>query len=105
MKPTVPAVTLLCLSLAMALPQQTAFAQNDRPSPDFDRAYALATASYCAYTVGQAEDDRGAARAVRCLKAAADQGRDDAGLAAFKNITQDNVEAFSIPQPRKTPTF
>lgn len=98
MRLTVPAITLLCLSLATGLPQQTALAQNDRTSPDFDRAYALATASYCAYTVGQAEDDRGAARAVRCLKAAAGQGRDNAGLAAFKNITQDNVEAFFDPK-------
>lgn len=85
------AITVFVLGLATQQPQM-ALAQNSQASPDFDLAYVLATASYCAYAVGEADADRGEKRAVACLKAAADQ--DSARLAALQHITQDNVEAF-----------
>lgn len=93
MRSTVLAITLLFLSLAA--PPRMALAQNNGASPDFDLAYVLATASYCAYAVGEADADGGEKRAVACLNAAADQ--DSARLAAFQHITQDKVEAFYDP--------
>lgn len=74
----------------------TASAQSGQPSPDFDLAYVLATASYCAYTVGQADTDHGRARALRCLKAAAGQDRER--LDVFSDIAQDDIEAFFDPK-------
>jgi len=55
----------------------------------------LATASYCAYAVGEADADGGLQRAVECLKAAAK--RDDAQLGVFRDIKQENVEALFDP--------
>jgi hypothetical protein len=94
MRPIVLAITLFALSLATQQPQM-ALAQNDQASPDFDLAYVLATASYCAYAVGEADADGGQKRAVQCLKIAADL--DGAQLNVFRDIKQENVEAFFDP--------
>jgi hypothetical protein len=94
MRPIVLAITLFALGLATQQPQ-TALAQNDQASPDFDLAYVLATASYCAYAVGEADADGGQRRAVQCLKVATDL--DGAQLDVFRDIKQENVEAFFDP--------
>jgi hypothetical protein len=94
MRPIVLAITLFVLSLATQQPRM-ALAQNDQASPDFDLAYVLATASYCAYAVGEADDDHGQKRAVQCLKIAADRDREQ--LDVFRDIKQDNVETFFNP--------
>ena len=76
---------------------------SDEPAasePDFNLAYVLATASYCAYAVGAIDSDGekladdGRQRAFNCLKAAvkADPGH----LAALKVEAQD-VEAYFSP--------
>ena len=88
------AISAFVLNLAIQ-PPGTASAQSGQPSPDFDLAYVLATASYCAYTVGEADTDHGRARALRCLKAAAGQDRERLGV--FSDIAQDDVEAFFDP--------
>jgi hypothetical protein len=51
---------------------RTAIAEAES-EPDFKLAYVLATASYCAYAVGELDDDHGRARAFECLRAAADK--------------------------------
>ena len=63
--------------------------------PDFDLAYVLATASYCAYTVGEVDADRGLGRAVQCLNTAAKRDGDYLGL--FQDIKEGSVEAFFNP--------
>ena len=73
-----------------------ALAQNDQASPDFDLAYVLATASYCAYAVGQADADRGQKRAFQCLNVAA-QKDPEHQLGVFQDIGQDKVEAYFDP--------
>lgn len=88
------AIGAFVLHLAIQ-PPGTATAQSGQPSPDFDLAYVLATASYCAYTVGEADADHGQARALQCLQAAA--GRDSERLGVFSDIKQDDVEAFFNP--------
>jgi hypothetical protein len=88
------AVGVFVLNLAIQ-PPGTASAQSGQPSPDFDLAYVLATASYCAYAVGEADADQGQARALQCLKVAA--GRDPERLGVFSDIEQDDVEAFINP--------
>jgi hypothetical protein len=88
------AVTLFVLGLATQQPLM-ALAQSGPASPDFDLAYVLATASYCAYAVGEADADRGQRRAAQCLKVAADRDREK--LDVFRDIEQDNVEAFFNP--------
>ena len=52
---------------------RTAIAEAAESEPDFKLAYVLATASYCAYAVGELDDDHGRARAFECLRAAADK--------------------------------
>jgi hypothetical protein len=94
MRPIVLAVSLLVLRLGTQQPQ-SALAENDQASPDFNLAYVLATASYCAYAVGEADADRGQKRAVQCLKIAADRDPDE--LDVFRDIKQDDVEAFFDP--------
>jgi hypothetical protein len=89
------AISAFVLNLAIQ-PLGTASAQSGPASPDFDLAYVLATASYCAYTVGEADADHGQARALRCLKAAAGQDRDR--LDVFSDIAQDDIEAFFDPK-------
>jgi hypothetical protein len=74
-----------------AAPQ--AFAQSEQP--DLDLAYVLATASYCAYAVGEADLDGGQQRASQCLKAAADS--DPSRLALIRAIAENGVEAFFNP--------
>jgi hypothetical protein len=91
MRSIVLAISVFVLNLAIQ-PPGTASAQSGPASPDFDLAYVLATASYCAYTVGQADADNGQARALRCLKAAVRQ--DNELLDVFSDITQDDVEAY-----------
>jgi hypothetical protein len=70
-----------------------AFAQP--AEPDFDLAYVLATASYCAYTVGEVDADGGLGRAIQCLNTAAKRDGDYLGL--FQDIKEDSVEAFFNP--------
>jgi Lipase (class 3) len=94
MRPIALAVALFGLSLAINL-SKTAYAQIHEESPDFDLAYVLATASYCAYAVGEADADHGQKRAVQCLKVASDRDRER--LELFRNIEQENVEAFFNP--------
>ena len=95
MRPIVLTITLLGLSLATQQ-SQTALAQNDQASPDFDLAYVLATASYCAYAVGQADADRGQKRAFQCLSVAAQKDAKQL-LGVFQDIGQDKVEAYFDP--------
>jgi hypothetical protein len=95
MKSIALAISAFVLNLAIQ-PPGTASAQSGPASPDFDLAYVLATASYCAYTVGQADTDHGRARALRCLKAAAGQDRER--LDVFSDIAQDDIEAFFDPK-------
>ena len=94
MRPIALATILFVLSLATQQPHP-ALAQVGQTSPDYDLAYKLATASYCAYAVGEADADAGGKRTVECLKAAANS--DGARLAAFRDMTQDNVEAYYNP--------
>ena len=94
MRPIALGTTLFALSLT-TLPL-TASAQDGQTSPDYNLAYVLATASYCAYAVGEADTDGGEKRAVDCLTTAA-RLEGSAGLAEFQNILQANVEAFYNP--------
>jgi len=94
MRLIVLAIILFVLSLVTQQPQ-IALAQNNQASPDFGLAYVLATASYCAYAVGEADADGGQKRAVQCLKVASDL--DGAQLNVFRDIEQDDVEAFFDP--------
>jgi hypothetical protein len=70
-----------------------AFAQLEQP--DLDLAYVLATASYCAYAVGETDADSGQKRAFQCLKAAA--ASDHSRLELFEKIAEEDVEAFFNP--------
>jgi hypothetical protein len=94
MKSIALAISVFVLNLAIQ-PLGTALAESGPVSPDFDLAYVLATASYCAYTVGEADADHGQARALRCLTVAA--GQDPERLDVFSDIRQDDVEAFFDP--------
>jgi Lipase (class 3) len=66
-----------------------------RAEPNFDRAYVLAAASYCAYAVSEADADSGLKRAVECLNRAASDG-----LLNELNVDPENVEAFVGPDPK-----
>jgi hypothetical protein len=59
--------------------------------PDFDLAYKLAAASYCAYAVEELEADYGRARAATCLRLAA---KSDPRLNSL-SVGDDRVEAFA----------
>ena len=78
---------------------RTAIAEATESEPDFKLAYVLATASYCAYAVGELDDDHGRARAFECLRAAAD--RDPVHLERLKVVSTDDVEAYFNPQSPK----
>ncbi|MGA8171608.1 MAG: hypothetical protein WB816_12370 [Methylocystis sp.] len=69
-------------------------------APDFERAYVLATASYCAYAVSEEPNDAGVKdsgleRAARCLNRAASDS-----LLAELAVGPENVEAFVGPDPK-----
>jgi hypothetical protein len=66
---------------------------SSRPEPDYNLAYALATASYCAYGVGQKDADQSHDRAVKCLRLAAKAGSRLNGL----DVGPNNVEAYVNP--------
>ncbi len=59
--------------------------------PDVALAYVLATASYCAYAVTEADADHGHRRAFSCLRAAA---REDPQRLASLNVRTGDVEAY-----------
>ena len=91
----------ICGLLAVLAGQPASAATQPAASePDFNLAYVLATASYCAYAVGAIDSDgekladEGRQRAFNCLEAAvkADPGH----LAALKVEAQD-VEAYFSP--------
>ena len=67
--------------------------------PDFNR-YVLATASYCAYAVGELDDDHGRARAFECLRAAAD--KDPVHPLEVEGRMTDYVEHISIRNRQET---
>ena len=94
MRPIVLAISMFVLNVAAQAPGM-ALAQTGQAPPDFDLAYVLATASYCAYAVGEADADHGEKCAVQCLRVAA--ARDSERLDLFRNIEQDSVEAFFDP--------
>ncbi len=96
MKKYVVAIFLSVSSLAVGQ-LRMAFAQNEPAQPDlpdFGLAYVLATASYCAYAVGEVDADHGQQRAVQCLQAAAGKDRDHLDVL---DVTQDDVEAYFNP--------
>jgi Lipase (class 3) len=92
MKKVALAVFCSMLALTVGAPPQ-AFAQLEQP--DLDLAYVLATASYCAYAVGEADADSGRKQALQCLTAAA--ASDHSRLELFEKIAEDDVEAFFNP--------
>lgn len=63
-------------------------------NPDFGLAHVLATASYCAYAVNEADEDRGLARALACLNAAA--AADPRNLGALE-VRASDIEAYFAP--------
>lgn len=75
---------------------ETPIAQASESEPDFKLAYVLATASYCAYAVGELDRDHGQTRAFDCLQAAA--AKDPAHLERLKIASKDDVEAYFNPQ-------
>jgi hypothetical protein len=78
---------------------RTAIAEATDLEPDFKLAYVLATASYCAYTVGELDEDDGQSRAFECLRAAAE--KDPVHLDRLKIASTDDVEAYFNPQSPK----
>jgi hypothetical protein len=78
---------------------RAAIAEATESEPDFRLAYVLATASYCAYAVGELDDDHGRARAFECLRAAAD--KDPVHLERLKLVSTDDVEAYFNRQSPK----
>jgi hypothetical protein len=78
---------------------RTAIAEATESEPDFKLAYVLATAAYCAYAVGELDDDHGRARAFECLRDAAD--KDPVHLERLKVASTDDVEAYVNPQSPK----
>jgi len=78
---------------------RTAIAEATELEPDFKLAYVLATASYCAYTVEELDDDHGRARAFECLRAAAE--KDPVHLERLRVASTDDVEAYFNPQSPK----
>ena len=60
-------------------------------TPDARLAYRLATASYCAYAVNEMDEDRGQARALACLRAAATA---DPGSLGSLAVTAGDIEAW-----------
>jgi hypothetical protein len=88
-------IVALVLSVVAVSLGKTAMAIAQAPAqPDFDLAYVLATASYCAYAVGELDPDHGQARAVACLNAAVKS--DSAHLARLK-VGSNDVEAYFNP--------
>jgi hypothetical protein len=63
--------------------------------PDVDLAYVLATTSYCAYAVSEADADHGQERALRCLAAAAKTDTDHLG--SFQGLALADVEPYFDP--------
>jgi hypothetical protein len=84
---------LLCLAAASFCFVATSVSFAQPNEPDYNRAYMLATAAYCSYAASELELDRGQARAVRCLKAAA---RDDKLLSELLGETP-QVEVYVDP--------
>lgn len=84
-----PALLVLALLLLQRGPSSAG------ESPDIRLAYALATASYCAYAVNEADADSGHARAVACLRAAA---RADRGTLAPLLVRPDDIETYFAPE-------
>lgn len=62
--------------------------------PDVGLAYLLATASYCAYAINEQDGDLGQARALSCLRAAAQSDRRHLGALGVK---AEDVEAYFDP--------
>jgi Lipase (class 3) len=91
----------ICGILAVLASQPANSGTNAAASgPDLNRAYVLATASYCAYAVGAIDSDgerladKGRQRALDCLMAAVEA--DPSRLAALK-VEDANVEAYFSP--------
>jgi hypothetical protein len=61
----------LLISISAAVLATTPSATRAQEKPNFDLAYKLATASYCAYAVEEIEPEYGRARAAACLRLAA----------------------------------
>jgi hypothetical protein len=86
--------SVFSLLLALSASMGSARAQTAAgPEPDYNLAYALATASYCAYGVGQKDADQGHDRAVECLPLAAKADSRLNGL----DVGPNNVEAYFNP--------
>jgi hypothetical protein len=83
----------LCLAAASFCFVAASVSLAEPDEPDYNRAYMLATAAYCSYAASELELDRGQARAVRCLKAAA---RDDKLLSELLGETP-QVEVYVDP--------
>ena len=89
----------ICGILA-ALASEPAGASAAAPEPDFNLAYVLATASYCAYAVGAIDSDgekladQGRERAVDCLMAAVEA---DPGHLDVLKVEAADVEAYFSP--------
>ena len=66
MRSIVLAISMFVLNVAAQAPGM-ALAQTGQAPPDFDLAYVLATASYCAYAVGEADADHNSACAPNSL--------------------------------------
>jgi hypothetical protein len=93
-------LSVVCFGVIAALSRPAA---AQPLQPDFNLAYALAAASYCAYTVGptfeaQNQSDKGRSRAFNCLVAAA--AADAAHLSALKPESEQDVEAYYVPKGR-----
>lgn len=86
------AVARALFALLLLLLQRTPSAASE--SVDLRLAYVLATASYCAYAVNQADADSGRARAVSCLRAAA---REDPGALAPLIVAPRDAETYVAP--------
>ena len=89
-----------------ALASQPSSAGAAASEPDFNVAYVLATASYCAYAVGAVDSggeklaDQGRKRAFDCLTAAVEA--DPGHLGALK-VEAADVEAWSARRSPRTP--
>ncbi|MEK4032546.1 hypothetical protein WOC76_03605 [Methylocystis sp. IM3] len=86
------AVARALFALLLLLLQRTPSAASE--SVDLRLAYVLATASYCAYAVNQADADFGRARAVSCLRAAA---REDPEALAPLIVALQDTETYVAP--------
>jgi hypothetical protein len=93
---------------ALASQPSSAVTSAAASEPDFNLAYVLATASYCAYAVGAIDSDsekladQGRQRAFDCLMAAVEA--DPSRLAALK-VDAADVEAYFSPAKPQMPIF